>query len=84
MLWSGVAEATDSLGACRSSPSLLDVCCMSMPSGCRFCHISDPLLMSLFLTAAVSRGNCSSGDDGSSQGVLVAMGFEQVTYSDAS
>ena len=39
--------------------------------------------MALVSTAAVSRENSSSGDDDSSQGVLVAMAFEPVAHSDA-
>ena len=37
-----------------------------------------PFLMALVSTAAVSRGTCSSGDDGSSQWVLTAIAFEPV------
>ena len=37
-----------------------------------------PFLMALVSTAAVSRGNSSSGGDGSSQGVLTAIAFEPV------
>ena len=42
-----------------------------------------PFLMALVSTAAVSRGNSSSGDDGSSQEVLTAMAFEPVAHSGA-
>ena len=42
-----------------------------------------PFLIALVSTAAVSRGNSSSGDDGSSQGVLTAMAFEPVVHSGA-
>ena len=61
----------------------------SMCAACR-CRVdagSAPLevsfLIALVSTAAVSVGNSCYGDDGSSQGVLVAMAFEQVVYSDA-
>ena len=39
--------------------------------------------MALVSTAALSRGNSSFGDDGSSHGVLVAMAFEPVAHCDA-
>ena len=39
--------------------------------------------MALVSTAAVSMGNSSSGDEGSFQGVLVAIGFEPIAHSDA-
>ena len=39
-----------------------------------------PFLMALVPTAAVSRGNSSPGDDGSSQGVLTAMACEPVAH----
>ena len=42
-----------------------------------------PFLIALVSTAAVSRGNSSSGDDGSSQGVLRAIAFEPVAHSGA-
>ena len=40
-------------------------------------------LMALVSTVAVSRGNSSSGDDGSSQEVLTAMAFDPVAHSGA-
>ena len=42
-----------------------------------------PFLIALVSPAAVARGNSSSGDDGSSQGVLTAMVFEPVAHSGA-
>ena len=42
-----------------------------------------PVLMALVSTEPVSRGSSSAGDDGSSQGVLVAMSFELVAHSTA-
>ena len=41
-----VAETTDSLVACRSSSSFLDVCGILMQSRCRFCPIGGPLCYS--------------------------------------
>ena len=40
-----------------------------------------PFLIALVSTAAVARGNSSSEDDGSLQGVLTAMAFEPVAHS---
>ena len=42
-----------------------------------------PFLMALVSTAADSRGNSFSGDDGSSWEVLIAMAFELVVHSNA-
>ena len=42
-----------------------------------------PFQMAVVSTAAVSRRNSSAGDDGSSEGVLMAMAFEPVAHSDA-
>ena len=42
-----------------------------------------PCLIALVSTAAVSRGNSASVDEGLSQAVLMVMAFEQLTYSDA-
>ena len=42
-----------------------------------------PFLIALVSTAAVTRGNSSSGDDGASQGVLTAMAFKPVAHSGA-
>ena len=54
---------------------------------CRVDVSSAPLevsfLIALVSTAAVARGNSSSGDDDASQGVLMALVFEPVAHSGA-
>ena len=54
-------------------------CCCRVEAGSAPLEV--PFLMALLSTAACSRGNSSSVDDGSSQGVLTAMAFKPVAHS---
>ena len=56
-------------------------CCCRVDAGSAPLEV--PFLIALVSTAAVSSGNSSSGDDGSSHAVLTAMAFEPLAHSAA-